>query len=147
MPPNYFPGMQPSPTVQHPAQAQHPRVRRFAVLDALVVVLLVACAIAVVPLMGSQRPEMLVVYVGNRVAARYPLPGDRRFTIKGTQGNVVVEVHDGAVSVVSSSCRRQICVSTPPIRQPGQQIVCVPNRVVVEITAPKRTGAPDAVVR
>jgi len=47
---------------------------------------------------------------------------------------VVVEIaDDGRARVRSSDCPDKVCVKTGWIEHPGEIIVCLPNRVVVEI--------------
>lgn len=60
-------------------------------------------------------------------------------------GKMLVEVKEGRIRVRKSDCPRQICVNTGWIRHPGETIVCVPNKVLIEV---KSTGPPivDAVV-
>ena len=49
---------------------------------------------------------------------------------------------DGSVCMKSASCPDQICVKTKAIRTVGSSIICLPNKVIVEIIAPE--GASDA---
>lgn len=44
-----------------------------------------------------------------------------------------VRIHGGTVDVVSANCENQLCVDHDPINLEGQQIVCLPHGVVVQI--------------
>lgn len=44
-----------------------------------------------------------------------------------------VRIHGGTVDVVSANCENQLCVDHDPISSEGQQIVCLPHSVVVQI--------------
>lgn len=44
-----------------------------------------------------------------------------------------VRINDGYASVPSSNCSNQICVEHEPISQPGEQIVCLPHGLVIEV--------------
>ena len=59
-------------------------------------------------------------------------------------GKMVVEIKDKKLRVKKSECPRQVCVNIGWIRLPGETIICVPYKTVIEI---KSTGAPlvDAV--
>ncbi len=48
---------------------------------------------------------------------------------------IVVEIKNKKVHVKYSNCPHQICVHTGWIDKPYQQIVCVPNKVLIEIKA------------
>ncbi len=60
-------------------------------------------------------------------------------------GKMLIEIKAGRIRVKESDCPRQICVNTGWIKTPGQIIVCVPNKILIEI---KRATSPflDAVV-
>lgn len=62
-----------------------------------------------------------------------PLCTDRvaRFSAGGVQ--MSLEVRDGRVRVLESTCPHQVCVKTGWIDRPGQVIVCVPARMVITV--------------
>lgn len=47
-------------------------------------------------------------------------------------GNTVT-VNGGAVYMQWAACKNQICVHTGKISKAGESIICLPNRVIVEI--------------
>ncbi len=69
----------------------------------------------------------------------YPLDSAERIILPldSSFGHNVVVIENGAVSIMESDCPDQVCVRTGAISKPGQTIVCLPNRVVVEITGNK----------
>ncbi len=60
-------------------------------------------------------------------------------------GGMLIEVKHGAVRVVRSDCPRGICRRAGWISKPGSTIVCVPNRVLIEILGKRDGKAYDAV--
>ena len=44
-----------------------------------------------------------------------------------------VRIHDGRVDVVSANCSNQLCVAHDPVDTAGEQIVCLPHGMVVEV--------------
>ncbi len=48
-------------------------------------------------------------------------------------GTNVVVVKDGEVFVKKANCKNQVCVNTGKISKKGESIVCLPNKVIVEI--------------
>ncbi len=44
-----------------------------------------------------------------------------------------ISIESGVVSVPSSNCSNQVCVEHDPISQPGEQIVCLPHGLVIEV--------------
>ena len=49
-----------------------------------------------------------------------------------TTSNVIV-IKDGEVYVSDATCKNQICVNSGKISKKGESIVCLPNKVIVEI--------------
>ena len=47
-------------------------------------------------------------------------------------GNTVV-IENGSVYVSDADCKNQICVNHSPITKKGGSIICLPNKVIVEI--------------
>jgi hypothetical protein len=48
-------------------------------------------------------------------------------------GTMRIELKGGAVRVAEAECPQQLCVNSGWIRQAGQSIVCVPNRIIIEL--------------
>lgn len=125
----------------------HTRTRIFGPLDGILAAVLIAATVVFVPAMHSRQPSTVVVYRNDRVVARYPLTREQELTIQGTQGPVKLAVDGHAVHVTESSCRKHLCVHSGAIRKVGQQIVCVPNHIIVEIKGSGQAGEVDAVSR
>ncbi len=74
---------------------------------------------------------------GNRVVIKqnnkiiYDNSIDINETVDTGTNRVVIK--DGIVYVDSASCKNQVCVNTGKISKKGESIVCLPNRVIVEI--------------
>lgn len=48
-------------------------------------------------------------------------------------GTNTVSIHGGKVDVIESNCHNQVCTDHDPISSAGEQIVCLPHGVVIEI--------------
>ena len=51
-----------------------------------------------------------------------------------------ITIKDGTVAMTSSSCKNQVCVQTGAISQTKDVIVCLPNKILVEIIGDKHKG-------
>lgn len=56
-------------------------------------------------------------------------------------GANVVRIEHGQVYVEASNCSNQVCVHHDPIHESGEQIVCLPHGVVVEVVAHEEDAA------
>ena len=79
-------------------------------------------------LLSSGRPGQLVITVGGDVYGTYPL--DQEISIGDTN---ICRIQDGQVSMIWADCPDQVCVHTRAIENGGGTIVCLPNRIVLEI--------------
>ena len=107
--------------------------------------LLAACAAGAVATLAaapSGPAEALVLRDGRR-AGRLPLDRDGRYVF----GDWTVTVRNGAAAVTASTCPRGHCLRQGAVRTAGRSVVCVPNRMVLEIVSPDRGAQVDAVAR
>jgi hypothetical protein len=89
--------------------------------------------------MQSHAPDTVVVYRNAAEIARYPLAENRTFTIRGALGPMEIRIQNKAARVEKATCPEQLCVHSRPITATSQQVICEPNRVVLEISPSKDT--------
>ena len=124
--------------------------RKTSVFEITVIIIVLFFSIALFWWMshgGGHRPSeatSAAIYVGDQLLEEVDLKGNRLIMLP--VGEMQVEVKDGQIRVASSDCPKKICVNTGWIRTPGQVIVCVPYKVLIEISA-KDSSFLDAVVR
>ena len=77
--------------------------------------------------------EVIISVNGQEVLA-FPLEeGRRELVIDGFQGKSYVEIADGRVHMIDSACPDKLCVHMGWKSHSGESIICLPNRVVVEV--------------
>lgn len=78
--------------------------------------------------------DQVQVYSDGKVVKNIPFPAtDQTFEVTNDLGHITVQIENGVASVIDADCRDQICVHTKPIDQGGEMIVCLPNKMYVEI--------------
>jgi hypothetical protein len=75
-----------------------------------------------------------------KVYGTYELSRDREIMIDS--GNTC-QIRDGVVRMIHADCPDQICVHTAGITVSGGTIVCLPNKVVLEVISKKQGGESD----
>lgn len=90
----------------------------------------------------TAEKSIVRITVDGSVYGEYPLDKNAEISIGDT--NVCV-IEDGSVYMKSADCPDQICVKTKAIRTSASSIVCLPNKVVVEIVAPDGAKASEDV--
>lgn len=105
----------------------------------LIIIILALTAISVVGITVSRKMNKAdvayaVVTIDGNEYGRYPLDEDMVTTIELEDGSYnILEIHDGYAQISEASCRDQICVNHFPVHYSKEMIVCLPNRLVVEI--------------
>ena len=75
----------------------------------------------------------------------FQLDEDRTIYVEGPLGITTLIIKDEEVWVEDSPCREKICIKMGKISRAKEQLVCVPNRVVVELGGEK--GNVDGISR
>ena len=96
-------------------------------------------------LAGSIAGEKVLITADGRDYGVYSLAEDQTIdvTIDGHTNHITIK--DGTVSMTYSTCKNQVCVNTGAISQTKDAIVCLPNKVVVEIVGSGKGGAADVI--
>jgi hypothetical protein len=58
--------------------------------------------------------------------------------IDNDNGYNKIVISDGVVNMIEADCRDQVCVQSRMISAPGESIVCLPHKIIVQITGTKR---------
>ena len=92
-------------------------------------VCVLAAALAVVFFAVKKDGKTVTVKIDNKVVYEYPLDTDREIVL---EHNTAV-IKNGKVYMKEADCKNQICVKTAAISKRGECIVCLPNKVILEI--------------
>ena len=109
--------------------------------DIILFIVLVAIGLAASAALTLSHGEAgssakVIIESGGDLYARYPLAEDRTVVVPAPKQNEsynVVVISGGTVAVTEASCKNQVCVRHSSISRPGENIVCLPNRLVVRI--------------
>lgn len=118
--------------------------KKTTIFDWLAIFLLVFLAIFIsffVRNFSTSNNEFVEIYKDNTLVYKDSLIKENIIDLK----TIVVEIKNKKVHVKYSNCPHQICVHTGWIDKPYQQIVCVPNKVLIEIKVSKQQKNFDAV--
>ena len=82
---------------------------------------------------GGSAGSTVHISVNGESYASYPLSEDRTVEIAQNDHINKITIDNGMVSMTFSDCANQDCVLHNPVSATGETIVCLPNKVVVEI--------------
>ncbi len=98
----------------------------------ILTVLILAVSIWIYPLVGERDTNLVVsISQSGEVIKTAPLIGtDEDIPLLGC----TVRISDGKVAMLESDCDDEVCIRTGEIDRAGDAIICVPNKVSVEIS-------------
>jgi len=85
------------------------------------------------------------VTVDGKLFGEYSLAEDKTVEIKSDRGTNLLVIRDGKAHIERASCPDGICSSHKPISYSGESIICLPNKVVVEVTSTQQENQPDII--
>lgn len=82
---------------------------------------------------GSSSLGTLRITVDGSIYATAPMSEDTEIIVDTEDGFNKVIIKDGEAWILTADCNEQICVQHRAISKNGEQIVCLPHKVVLEI--------------
>lgn len=105
--------------------------------ELIIIIILIAISLGGIALFyiinaTSQSLSVRVTSHGE-VFAVLPLAEDHTETFKDDNGYNTLVISNGTAKMTEADCPDKICVNTYPISSPGETIVCLPHKLVVEV--------------
>jgi len=94
----------------------------------------------------KSKAKRIWISEGGKTIGYYNLNENREIRVKGPLGISVVRIHNGKAAIVKAPCPNKTCMKMGPIPDRGRLMICIPNRLVVEIKGTSK-GKTDAVTR
>ena len=109
-----------------------PAMKKYRI-DAIVIasLLLLSSLVLLVVFLTRQEGERVTVTVDRVTVGEYPLDVNGVYEL--CNGKNVLTVEDGRAYMSYSSCPDHLCENTGKIKYVGEQIVCLPNKVMVTV--------------
>lgn len=123
------------------------KIKSITVLDIVLIILLISCSFYIQRKFDSKKMGSVIVYIDNKIYAKYDLQKDNKYEINGALGNATLVIDSGTAELIESPCSHQICVKTGKIKNPSSQIVCAPGHIMVRVESKKVNNGVDAIVQ
>jgi hypothetical protein len=81
----------------------------------------------------DQDKKEAIVCHNNKLLEVHDLSEDGVISISNKGMKMTINLDKGRVRVLESNCPKHVCVHTGWISNSGQAIVCVPNRIMIEV--------------
>lgn len=112
-------------------------LHRLTVPDAIAIILILSLSLALIAqeALGSWRSSSqsmeASIYHDGKLLKHLSLKPDRQIPLE--DGKMLIEIKDGKIRVEKSECPHQVCVHVGWIAHPGESIICVAYKTVIEI--------------
>ena len=127
-------------------------VKVWKTADIVLIVLLVVFAGVFYFILGTQGGsgtlgDMVVIRINGSDYSKMPLSEDNEIDIHDTNGTRTntLRIENGRAIMVYAACPDKLCVERGAVSRSGEIIICLPNRVVVEIIG--KQSEYDAIVQ
>ena len=107
-------------------------------------ILLLAVLGALALFIFRSEGNYVTVTLDGQLYGEYSLSENRRVEIKQGESYNILVIEDGYASVETASCPDGICSSHRPVKHGGESIICLPNKVVIEVHS-ATDNAPDII--
>lgn len=89
--------------------------------------------------------NIVKISVDNELYSEFELSStyNDSFTIHSRQGYNTVVINNGMVSITEADCPDKLCVQKGEISHAGDILVCLPNKLVIEIIGENKTEVDD----
>lgn len=109
-----------------------------------ILILIFGVAVSWWSLTANTVGDKAIVTVDGQLYGTYSLSEDQTIEVVQENGHINhITIKDGMVSMSFSDCKNQVCVNTGAISQTRDSIVCLPNKVMIEIQGPKGSEGGD----
>ena len=112
----------------------------------LIFALLVLSGIIIFFMNNKKTGNSVQVYKNNELIATYPLDADNEYKIKNGNEYNILKIENGKAKIIKASCNNQICVHHKCVCKDGEEIICVPNNIIIRIVSNEK-GDVDAVAK
>ena len=97
----------------------------------IVVVVIAVAAFLLHNIMGNEQAGIVTVKVDGELKGRYSLLENQEIEING--GTNILVIKDGTADIIDANCPDKLCVKQKAVSKNHENIICLPNKVVVEV--------------
>ncbi|SKC39284.1 NusG domain II-containing protein [Maledivibacter halophilus] len=123
-------------------------MKRFDIIIIVLVVLISLASLGFLKLNSDKEYEKKYIEISVDGEIIKTIPFDDKsnndeFTVKTKLGTNTISIKDGKVEIIEADCPDKLCVKDGPISQPGEILVCLPNKVVIEVKGDRKREVDD----
>lgn len=97
------------------------------------ILVIIGAALFFLSATGNEKGKQVVVSVDGKKYGTYSLAKDQTVVIRHSKNINKFTIKDGYVQMTHANCNNKVCLKEGKISRTKQSIVCLPNKVVIEI--------------
>lgn len=101
--------------------------------DIILVLTLLSLSFLPLAFFSQKNAKTAKITVDNEIYKTVDLNKNEKFIVKNKYGENAVVVENGEIFIENADCRDQICVKRGKIKSSGENIACVPHKLLIEI--------------
>ncbi|MFZ2323595.1 MAG: NusG domain II-containing protein [Ignavibacteriaceae bacterium] len=87
------------------------------------------------------EPGSVNIFRGDVLINQLSLDNDlEHYKIEGLKGYVDIRIKNKSVNITSASCKHKTCMNMEAISKPGENLVCIPNQININIAGKSAWG-------
>ncbi len=99
------------------------------ILIFLSIIALIVISFIAVFVLRPDSADTVIIKQNNKIVYEDKLYKDKTVSLEGNK----IKIEDGSVYMEEAFCANKICVRSRAIGKAGESIVCLPNKVIIEI--------------
>lgn len=114
----------------------------------IILALILSVSVFLFAFLYKPNQKICVIKESNKIVKTIPLTDktNEKIIIDKKYENVII-IKNGEVYISHSTCPNQICVNTGKISKVSQSIVCLPNKILIEIVGSKNEQEVDLIAQ
>ena len=89
------------------------------------------------------------IKVDGKVYDNIPLSsftGEKEFEINNKNDNNIIVIKNDSIQITDANCKDKLCIKQGEISNVGESIVCLPNKVIIEIKGDESDSTSDDMI-
>lgn len=112
------------------------KINKFDII-LIVVLICISATFILINKINSKKGTIALVYYDNKIIKKIDLSIDKVYNVKGYNGNVKIIVKEGKIKVDKENSPHHLCSKQGYISKSYESIICLPNKIVIEIDSKK----------
>ncbi|MDE7414820.1 MAG: NusG domain II-containing protein [Lachnospiraceae bacterium] len=115
------------------------------ILITVIIVIAVVSSMLIAPAQRDAGATVRIIIDGE-LYGEYSLSEEQSIAIDGELGHNRLVIEDGSAYMAGADCPDKYCMDYKPIAKGGETIICLPHKLVVEVTGTRDVQQPDVIV-